>query len=214
MNNTDNSKCFFSCVWNQCDSNLCVSVQRYQENLPTLISSRPDKHISLSELVKLMEWKLTVSEVWTPVCNNPMEFKHTLTQKASPVSQHLALSVSLSISVLFCREGSSGRVCSSWWRPTARILWRNVPERPSPSCLMCRQRSQSSAPWKELAQPQLQVSTASVFCFWTETQSGFLQQMDKRIDSSLCSLWKHKSTTLSLSLENSVYSDWDPLLSV
>lgn len=31
----------------------------YQENLPTLISSRPDKHVSLSELGKLMEWKLT-----------------------------------------------------------------------------------------------------------------------------------------------------------
>ncbi|XP_076616184.1 uncharacterized protein LOC143339067 [Chaetodon auriga] len=31
----------------------------YQEELPTLISSRPDKHVTLSELVKLMEWKLT-----------------------------------------------------------------------------------------------------------------------------------------------------------
>ncbi|XP_041672131.1 uncharacterized protein zgc:112496 [Cheilinus undulatus] len=31
----------------------------YQEELPTLISSRPDKHITQSELVKLMEWKLT-----------------------------------------------------------------------------------------------------------------------------------------------------------
>ncbi|KAG7226332.1 hypothetical protein INR49_013743, partial [Caranx melampygus] len=31
----------------------------YQENLPTLISSRPNKHVTLSELVKLMEWKLT-----------------------------------------------------------------------------------------------------------------------------------------------------------
>ncbi|KAF0025311.1 hypothetical protein F2P81_022192 [Scophthalmus maximus] len=31
----------------------------YQQELPTLISGRLDKHISLSELVKLMEWKLT-----------------------------------------------------------------------------------------------------------------------------------------------------------
>ncbi|XP_026206917.1 uncharacterized protein zgc:112496 [Anabas testudineus] len=31
----------------------------YQEELPTLMSSRPDKHVTLSELVKLMEWKLT-----------------------------------------------------------------------------------------------------------------------------------------------------------
>uniref|UniRef100_A0A3Q2NPQ5 Zgc:112496 n=1 Tax=Fundulus heteroclitus TaxID=8078 RepID=A0A3Q2NPQ5_FUNHE len=31
----------------------------YQEELPALISSRPDKHLTLSELVKLMEWKLT-----------------------------------------------------------------------------------------------------------------------------------------------------------
>ncbi|XP_015818880.1 uncharacterized protein zgc:112496 [Nothobranchius furzeri] len=31
----------------------------FQEELPTVISSRPDKHITLSELVKLMEWKLT-----------------------------------------------------------------------------------------------------------------------------------------------------------
>ncbi|XP_008312425.1 uncharacterized protein zgc:112496 [Cynoglossus semilaevis] len=31
----------------------------YQKELPTLISSRPDKHVTQSELVKLMEWKLT-----------------------------------------------------------------------------------------------------------------------------------------------------------
>lgn len=31
----------------------------YQEELPILISSRPDKHVTLSEMVKLMEWKLT-----------------------------------------------------------------------------------------------------------------------------------------------------------
>ncbi|KAK2884894.1 uncharacterized protein zgc:112496 isoform X1 [Channa argus] len=31
----------------------------YQEELPLLISSRPHKHVTLSELVKLMEWKLT-----------------------------------------------------------------------------------------------------------------------------------------------------------
>ncbi|XP_026171012.1 uncharacterized protein LOC113135310 [Mastacembelus armatus] len=31
----------------------------YQEELPTLISSRSDKHVTLSELEKLMEWKLT-----------------------------------------------------------------------------------------------------------------------------------------------------------
>ncbi|XP_028989954.1 uncharacterized protein zgc:112496 [Betta splendens] len=31
----------------------------YQEELPTIISSRPDKHVTRSELVKLMEWKLT-----------------------------------------------------------------------------------------------------------------------------------------------------------
>ncbi|XP_037547576.1 uncharacterized protein zgc:112496 [Nematolebias whitei] len=31
----------------------------YQEELPSLISSRPDEHITRSELVKLMEWKLT-----------------------------------------------------------------------------------------------------------------------------------------------------------
>ncbi|XP_034564680.1 uncharacterized protein zgc:112496 [Notolabrus celidotus] len=31
----------------------------YQEELPKLISCRPDKHVSQSELVKLMEWKLT-----------------------------------------------------------------------------------------------------------------------------------------------------------
>ncbi len=42
---------------------LNVSVVRYQEELPTLISSRPEKHLTLSELVKLMEWKLTVSTV-------------------------------------------------------------------------------------------------------------------------------------------------------
>lgn len=36
------------------------SAIRYQEELPLLISSRPDKHIIHSELVKLMEWKLTV----------------------------------------------------------------------------------------------------------------------------------------------------------
>ncbi|XP_068614518.1 uncharacterized protein [Brachionichthys hirsutus] len=30
----------------------------YQEDLPGLISSRSDKHLSLSELAKLMEWKL------------------------------------------------------------------------------------------------------------------------------------------------------------
>ncbi|XP_041829975.1 uncharacterized protein zgc:112496 isoform X2 [Melanotaenia boesemani] len=33
--------------------------EKYQEELATLISSRSDKHITLSELVKLMEWKLT-----------------------------------------------------------------------------------------------------------------------------------------------------------
>ncbi|CAJ1080866.1 uncharacterized protein zgc:112496 [Xyrichtys novacula] len=32
---------------------------RYQEELPKLISSRPTKHVTHSELVKLMEWKLT-----------------------------------------------------------------------------------------------------------------------------------------------------------
>ncbi|XP_030610140.1 uncharacterized protein LOC115797783 [Archocentrus centrarchus] len=31
----------------------------YQQELPTLISSRPAKHVTLSELEKLMEWKLT-----------------------------------------------------------------------------------------------------------------------------------------------------------
>ncbi|XP_015230614.1 PREDICTED: uncharacterized protein LOC107085013 [Cyprinodon variegatus] len=31
----------------------------YQEKLPALISSRPDKHLTQPELVKLMEWKLT-----------------------------------------------------------------------------------------------------------------------------------------------------------
>lgn len=39
---------------------LLVSVGRYQEELPTSIASRPEKHVTLSELVKLMEWKLTV----------------------------------------------------------------------------------------------------------------------------------------------------------
>lgn len=48
---------------NVTDPDLCVSVLRYQEELPTLISSRPDKHVTQSELVKLMEWKLTVSNV-------------------------------------------------------------------------------------------------------------------------------------------------------
>lgn len=43
------------------DKNVLLSVVRYQEELPTLISSRTHKHITLSELVKLMEWKLTVS---------------------------------------------------------------------------------------------------------------------------------------------------------
>ncbi|MEQ2217706.1 hypothetical protein XENOCAPTIV_019995 [Xenoophorus captivus] len=42
------------------DPEVYVSVIRYQEELPALISSRPDKHLTLSELVKLMEWKLTV----------------------------------------------------------------------------------------------------------------------------------------------------------
>ncbi|XP_029977720.1 uncharacterized protein LOC115410278 isoform X2 [Sphaeramia orbicularis] len=32
---------------------------RYQEELPAVISGRSDKHITQSELVKLMEWKLT-----------------------------------------------------------------------------------------------------------------------------------------------------------
>ncbi|XP_074519488.1 uncharacterized protein LOC141785211 [Halichoeres trimaculatus] len=31
----------------------------YQDELPQLISSRPDKHVTHPELVKLMEWKLT-----------------------------------------------------------------------------------------------------------------------------------------------------------
>ncbi|KAM9837849.1 uncharacterized protein ACBR49_018471 [Aulostomus maculatus] len=31
----------------------------YQEELPTIISSRPEKHVTLSEMVKLMDWKLT-----------------------------------------------------------------------------------------------------------------------------------------------------------
>ncbi|CAN9508565.1 unnamed protein product [Ophioblennius macclurei] len=31
----------------------------YQQELPALIVSRPDKHVTLSEMVKLMEWKLT-----------------------------------------------------------------------------------------------------------------------------------------------------------
>ncbi|XP_057682909.1 uncharacterized protein zgc:112496 isoform X2 [Corythoichthys intestinalis] len=31
----------------------------YQEELPATISSRCDKHVTLSEMVKLMEWKLT-----------------------------------------------------------------------------------------------------------------------------------------------------------
>ncbi|XP_029933998.1 uncharacterized protein LOC115378023 [Myripristis murdjan] len=31
----------------------------YQEELPVAIGSRPDRHVTLSELVKLMEWKLT-----------------------------------------------------------------------------------------------------------------------------------------------------------
>ncbi|XP_072228941.1 uncharacterized protein [Leuresthes tenuis] len=39
--------------------NLLKLDKWYQEELPTLISSRSDKHINLSELVKLMEWKLT-----------------------------------------------------------------------------------------------------------------------------------------------------------
>ncbi|XP_029382992.1 uncharacterized protein LOC115059584 isoform X2 [Echeneis naucrates] len=38
---------------------ICLSVLRYQEELPKIISSRPGKHITMSELVKLMEWKLT-----------------------------------------------------------------------------------------------------------------------------------------------------------
>ncbi|XP_054913933.1 uncharacterized protein zgc:112496 isoform X1 [Poeciliopsis prolifica] len=33
----------------------------YQEELPALILSRPDKHITLSELKMLMEWKLTAA---------------------------------------------------------------------------------------------------------------------------------------------------------
>ncbi|XP_023197083.1 uncharacterized protein LOC102220265 isoform X2 [Xiphophorus maculatus] len=35
----------------------------YQEELPALILSRPDKHITLSELKMLMEWKLTFCEI-------------------------------------------------------------------------------------------------------------------------------------------------------
>ncbi|XP_077482777.1 uncharacterized protein LOC144093278 [Stigmatopora argus] len=31
----------------------------YQEDLPATVSSRCDKHVTLSEMVKLMEWKLT-----------------------------------------------------------------------------------------------------------------------------------------------------------
>lgn len=40
---------------------LCLLVVRYQEELPAVISSRQDKHVTLSDLVKVMEWKLTVS---------------------------------------------------------------------------------------------------------------------------------------------------------
>ncbi|XP_053269898.1 uncharacterized protein zgc:112496 [Pleuronectes platessa] len=38
---------------------LLILEKWYQEELPMLISGRSDKHVTLSELVKLMEWKLT-----------------------------------------------------------------------------------------------------------------------------------------------------------
>lgn len=90
--------------------------------------------------------------------------------------------------VLYRREGSSGRGYSSWWRPTARIPWRNVPERPSASCLMCRQRLQSSAPWKVWGQPLPQVSTASVFCFSSTAVCNMLMKC-------LCDLCQVQSDT-------------------
>lgn len=62
-----------STLLNVTDPDLCVSVLRYQEELPTLISNRADKHVTQSELVKLMEWKLTVSNVETPTLNTPEE---------------------------------------------------------------------------------------------------------------------------------------------
>ncbi|CAB1451354.1 unnamed protein product [Pleuronectes platessa] len=38
---------------------LLILEKWYQEELPMLISGRSDKHVTLSEMVKLMEWKLT-----------------------------------------------------------------------------------------------------------------------------------------------------------
>ena len=66
-------KCVIRVELTELLTHLCVSVVRYQEELPKLISSRPDKHVTQSELVKLMEWKLTVSGVYTFNHNNPNE---------------------------------------------------------------------------------------------------------------------------------------------
>lgn len=35
---------------------------RYQEELPVLIAGRKEKYLTQEELVKLMEWKLSVSD--------------------------------------------------------------------------------------------------------------------------------------------------------
>lgn len=50
-------------VWHEfwLDPNLCPYLVRYQEELPSVIAGRSDKHVTQSELMKLMEWKLTVS---------------------------------------------------------------------------------------------------------------------------------------------------------
>lgn len=48
-----------------CEVQLSVFLPRYQEELPAAIASRPDKYVTQSELVKLMEWKLTVSISYT-----------------------------------------------------------------------------------------------------------------------------------------------------
>ncbi|KAM4624206.1 uncharacterized protein ACJ7VT_005104 [Polymixia lowei] len=58
----------------------------YQEELPRVITSRPDKHVTLPELVKLMEWKLTRGKfrprLQQLVASNSEETVETCSRKA------------------------------------------------------------------------------------------------------------------------------------
>ncbi|MEQ2184850.1 hypothetical protein GOODEAATRI_012272 [Goodea atripinnis] len=68
------------------DPEVYVSVVRYQEELPVLISSRPNKHLTLSELVKLMEWKLTVRAPPVSSANGNSYNNHSVEQSTYNLS--------------------------------------------------------------------------------------------------------------------------------